>query len=133
MSYRLLELPNALITDLSFNNNKCTLTFLDVLIIKVMDAAQQRTSWKQSGCIVVKGNFDDSVRNLQMELPAKVQSGKFQDNIFVYDDTIRLPCHVYGDVGIDINFEEPIHALEIRGEEMEVVLEGTPKYIAHID
>ena len=133
MSYRLLELPNTVITDLSYSNDRCTLTFLDALIIKVMDAAQQRTSWKQNGRIVIKGDFDDYADSLKVELPAKIRSGEFQDNVFVYYDTIRLPCHVYGNVGILVHFEEFNQSIEINGEEMNVVLENVPKYIAHID
>ena len=133
MSYRLLELPDMQVTDLSFSETQCTLIFADASIIKVMDAAKQRTSWKQSGRIVIKGNFDDDASALKIEFPNKVQSGEFQDNVFSYYGTIRLPCHVYGNVGISMQFEQLPEAIKISGEEMEVILEGDPKYIAHID
>ena len=133
MSYRLLELPDMQVTDLSFSKTQCTLIFADASIIKVMDAAQQRTSWKQSGRIVIKGSFGDDAGDLKIEFPSKVQSGEFQDNVFAYHGTIRLPCHVYGNVGISMQFEKLPEAIEISGEEMEVILEGDPKYIAHID
>ena len=133
MSYRLLQLSDMLITELDMQKNRCTLTFSDAFIIKVMDAARQRTGWRQSGHIILKGNFDDYSGNSQIESPSKVQSGEFRDNVFSYYDVIRLPCHAHGDVGLSLIFEELDHPIEINGEEMKVTLEGTPKYIAHID
>ena len=133
MSYRMLQLSNMLITDLNFQKNQCTVPFSDASIIKVMDAARQRTSWRQSGYIIVKGDFDDYLDDSEMELPSKVLGGEFQDNVFSYYDTIRLPCHVYGNVGVSLIFETLDQPLEIIGKEMEVTLKGDPKYIAHID
>jgi len=133
MSYRLLELSGMTITDLNFRENQCVLTFSNASIIKVMDAAKQRTSWQQSGRISIKGNFDDDMNNLKEDFPSETQSGEFQDNVLVYRDTIRLPCHVYGNVGLSLNLEKLARPLEVKGEEMEVILEGDPKYIAHID
>ena len=133
MSYRLLELPNTVIADLEVSDSRYVLIFSDALIIKVMDAAKQRTRWRQSGSIIVKGSFSDSVENSNIKCPVKIRSGEFQDNVFVYYNTIRLPCHVYGDVAIRTSFDGIEQPLEISGEEIEVVLEGEPKYIKHIN
>lgn len=133
MSYRLLELPGTIITNLSLQKDRCTVTFSDALIIKVMDAAQQRTRWKQSGCIVIKGGFEDLLNNLKIKFPIEIERGEFQDNVFVYYDTIRLPCHAYGDVGISLIFQKYTAPLRISGKEIEVILEGDPQYIAHIN
>ncbi|MCY4304574.1 MAG: hypothetical protein OXC62_07345, partial [Aestuariivita sp.] len=73
MSYRLLQLPDMLISDLEFQKDQYTLIFSDASIIKVMDAARQRTSWRQSGRIVVNGDFDDDVDVSKIEFPKKVQ------------------------------------------------------------
>lgn len=132
MSYRLLQLSDMLITDFKFQKNQCDLTFSDASIIKVMDAAKQRTSWRQSGCIIVKGNFNDYLADAKMEFPSKVLGGEFQDNVFCYYDTVRLPCHVHGNVGVSLIFEKLSQPLKINGVEMEVILKGNPKYIAHI-
>ena len=133
MSYRLLQLPDMLISDLEFQKDQYTLIFSDASIIKVMDAARQRTSWRQSGRIVVKGDFDDGVDASKIEFPKKVQGGEFQDNVFVYHDTIRLPCRVSGDVGLSLIFEQLDQPFIINGEKLEVVLTDTPKYVAHVD
>ena len=133
MSYRLLQLPDMLISDLEPEKNQYTLVFSNASIIKVMDAARQRTSWRQSGRIVVKGNFDDDVDVSKIEFPKKVQGGEFQDNVFVYHDTIRLPCRVCGDVGLSLIFEQLEQPFIINGKELEVILTDTPKYVAHVD
>ena len=133
MSYRLLQLTDMLISDLEPEKNQHTLVFSNALIIKVMDAARQRTSWRQSGRIVVKGNFGDGVGISKIEFPQKVQGGEFQDNVFTYHDTIRLPCHVSGDVGLNLIFEQLDQPFIINGEELEVILADTPKYVAHVD
>ena len=133
MSYRLLELPNMVIAHLDVSKTQCVLIFDDASIIKVMEAAQQRTSWRQSGSIIVNGNFDNYLDDLNVEYPIKIRSGEFQDNVFVYYNTIRLPCHVYGDVAIRMHYPGIEQPLEINGEEIEVVLDGNPKYVAHID
>ena len=133
MSYRLLQLPDMLITDLKFQKEQYTLIFSDASIIKVMDAARQRTSWRQGGRIVVKGNFDDHLDASKVEFPKKVQGGEFQDNVFVYHDTIRLPCRVSGNVGLSLFFEQLDQPFIINGDELEVILTDTPKYVAHVD
>ncbi len=133
MSYRLLQLPDMLITDLKFQKEQYTLIFSDASIIKVMDAARQRTSWRQSGRIVVKGDFDANLDASKVEFPKKVQGGEFQDNVFVYHDTIRLPCRVSGNVGLSLFFEQLDQSFIINGDELEVILTDTPKYVAHVD
>ena len=133
MSYRLLQLPDMLITDLKFQKGQHTLIFSDAPIIKVMDAARQRTSWRQSGRIIVKSDFNDGLDVSKVEFPKKVQGGEFQDNVFVYHDTIRLPCRVCGDVRLSLIFEKLGQPFIINGKEIEVILTDTPKYVAHVD
>ena len=133
MSYRLLQLPDMLISDLQFEKGQYTLIFSDASIIKVMDAAQQRTSWRQGGRIVIEGDFDRGIDSSKIEFPQKVQGGEFQDNVFVYHSTIRLPCCVSGDVGLSLIFEQLDQPFIINGKELEVILTDTPKYVAHVD
>jgi len=133
MSYRLLELPGMVVTALSFHETQCVLAFCDASIIKVMDAAQQRSRWRQSGRIAISGDFGDELKRPTVDLPRTAQSGEFHDNVLVYRDTIRLPCRAYGDVRLRLKLQRLAEALTIRGAALEVILAGTPQYINHID
>ena len=133
MSYRLLELSGMVVSAIDFEHDRCTLKFKQASVIKVMDAAKQRTRWQQSGRIIVQSDLNTVADDLMQALPCRAHGGEFQDNVLTYRDTIRLPCHVYGDVGVVLYFKELKEPLRINGKEMEVVLASDLKYLHHLD
>lgn len=133
MSYRLLELSGMTVSAVDCKDGRCVLRFNQASVIKVMDAAKQRTQWQQSGQIIIQSNLSTVPEDLLRVLPCKADGGEFQDNVLTYRDTIRLPCHVYGDVGVALYFKDLERPFQINGKEMEVVLEGDPQYLHHLD
>lgn len=133
MSYRLLELSGMVVSAINFERDRCVLKFTQASVIKVMDAAKQRTRWQQSGRIIIQSDLNAVADDLMQALPCQAHGGEFQDNVLTYRDTIRLPCHVYGDVGVVLYFKELKEPLRINGKEMEVVLASDLKYLHHLD
>ena len=46
---------------------------------------------------------------------------------------MRLPLHSSGQVGIELNVSEDHGVLSVHGEEIEIVLSGTARYVEHLD
>lgn len=130
MSFRSLELPGLMITSLSSDADSLVLEF-DGRLIKTMEGAAQRTRWKQSGSIHLKNPRVKSNPNPQ--LPCRLAGGDAIDNVYVHSDIIRVPLHGFGEVGLELRFENADLALLAFGSELEVKLHGDARYLGHID
>ncbi len=130
MSFRTLELPTVTIEKVCRNDDCLTLKFHGE-IIKTMEGADQRTRWQQSGSLIMHAVQIQSEPTLT--LPVVLTGGDLIDNIYVYRNIIRLPLHSFGNVGFRLQLKNSTTDFAADGSEIEVVLDGEPKYICHLD
>lgn len=129
MSFRTLELPGMRIERMYLRDGKAVWEFADALIIKTMEGARQRSAWRQSGEIVMA----DAAGFTPQDKPRTVSRGQLHDNVYVYENMIRLPMHSFGDLALRLWFVDEPAPQEAHGGELYVSLYKTPKYIGHLD
>ena len=131
MSFRTLELPGMQVESLRLRESRFVLSFVEGQVIKTMEGAKQRTRWRQSGAIIIE---HAQCENLDQCGEAKVVAGgHVVDNVYVYQDMIRLPLHSFGHIELTLTFEDHRTPLIVRGDEIQVSLSATPRYVEHLD
>ena len=131
MSFRMLELHGMMVDKTTAERGGFSLSFSQANVIKTMDNAQQRTLWQQSGCLLIR-----QTEHIQMPgkpAPYVLNGGDLHDNIYVYRDSIRLPLHSQGQVGIEFAITGDEKKLIVSGKEMKIIMQGTARYLQHLD
>lgn len=131
MSFRMLGLHNMVVNEAAMEEDDFSLSFSQADVIKTMDNARQRTLWRQSGRLLIRQA--ELMQTPEQEAPYTLSGGDLSDNIYVYRDSIRLPLHSRGQVGIEFAVRENEKKLIVRGNEIEIMMRGVARYLKHLD
>lgn len=127
----MLGLAGMMITETAMEEGNFSLSFVDADVIKTMDGARQRTRWKQSGRLLIRQA--EAERVPQQSTPYTLAGGDLTDNVYIYRDSVRLPLHSHGHVGIELSVRQGGEKLIVHGKEIEIVMQGTAHYLEHLD
>ena len=92
-----------------------------------MDDAEEKTLWKQSGSIELRGI---TKKNNSIPRRLKILSINISYDFYTYKNILMLPFHKRGDIELVLN--ESKENLDINCGEIEILLSDQPKYIKHI-
>ncbi|NKN32642.1 hypothetical protein [Marichromatium bheemlicum] len=98
--------------------------------LKTMTGSRERTRWWQAGALVFSGVGSEVVVPPRGELCCC--GGELEDNLYVYRDMIPVPFESRGRVGCRLEFEGLDTPLVVRGEAVQLELEGVARYIEHL-
>lgn len=129
MSFWTLELDTVLIEQIYRDKEHWIFDFHGELI-KTMEGANQRTRWHQHGTICLHTTNTYSLSSLP--LPLKLSGGELTDNIYVYRNSIRIPVHSFGNIELQLSWQDCKQSLKILADEIKITLCGTAKYISHV-
>ena len=128
MSFRILQLKDL---DISFKQrgDDITLSFVGAPINKTMDDAEDKTLWSQDGSIEFK-----KIDNLEVYqfLSEKISSITISYDFYTYKNMLVLPFMKKGGLLIELEFGSIKEIINFKCREMEIILNGDPKYIRHI-
>ena len=128
MSFRILQLKDL---DISFKQrgDDITLSFVGAHIKKTMDDAEDKTLWSQDGSIEFK-----KIDNLEVYqfLNEKISFITISYDFYTYKNMLVLPFMKKGGLLIELKFDNIKEIINFKCREMEIILNGDPKYIRHI-
>ena len=128
MSFRILQLKDL---DISFkqSGDDITLSFIGAHIKKTMDDAEDKTLWSQDGSIEFR-----KIDNLEVYqiLNEKIASITISYDFYTYKNMLVLPFMKKGGLLIELKFDTIKEIINFKCREMEIILNGDPKYIRHI-
>ncbi|MDA7842102.1 hypothetical protein N9A44_00580 [Gammaproteobacteria bacterium] len=128
MSFRILQLKDL---DISFkqSDDDITLSFAGAHIKKTMDDAEDKTLWSQDGSIEFR-----KIDNLEVYqiLNEKITSITISYDFYTYKNMLVLPFMKKGGLLIELKFGSIKEIINFKCREMEIILNGDPKYIRHI-
>ena len=128
MSFRILQLKDL---DISFKQgvNDITLSFVGAHIKKTMDDAEDKTLWSQDGSIEFK-----KIDNLEVYqfLNEKISFITISYDFYTYKNMLVLPFMKKGGLLVELKFDNIKEMINFKCREMEIILNGDPKYIRHI-
>jgi len=128
MSFRILQLKDL---DISFkqSGDDITLSFVGAHIKKTMDDAEDKTLWSQDGSIVFR-----KIDNLEVYqfLNEKISFITISYDFYTYKNMLELPFMKKGGLLIELKFGSIKEIINFKCREMEIILNGDPKYIRHI-
>ena len=128
MSFRILQLKDL---DISFkqSSDDITLSFVGAHIKKTMDDAEDKTLWSQDGSIEFR-----KIDNLEVYqfLNEKISSITISYDFYTYKNMLVLPFMKKGGLLIELKFGSIKEIINFKCREMEIILNGDPKYIRHI-
>ena len=128
MSFRILQLKDL---DISFKQrgDDITLSFVGAHIKKTMDDAEDKTLWSQDGSIEFR-----KIDNLEVYqiLNEKITSITISYDFYTYKNMLVLPFMKKGGLLIELKFGSIKEIINFKCREMEIILNGDPKYIRHI-
>ena len=126
MSFRIIQFEDL---DVSLKNdeNNISIFFENAHIKKTMDDAEEKTLWKQSGSIELRGI---TKKNNSIPEKLKILSINISYDFYTYKNILMLPFHKRGDIELILN--ESKENLDINCGEIEILLSDQPKYIKHI-
>jgi len=128
MSFRILQLKDL---DISFkqSGDDITLSFVGAHIKKTMDDAEDKTLWSQDGSIVFR-----KIDNLEVYqfLNEKISFITISYDFYTYKNMLELPFMKKGGLLIELQFANIKEIINFKCREMEIILNGDPKYIRHI-
>lgn len=128
MSFRILQLKDL---DISFkqSGDDITLSFVGAHIKKTMDDAEDKTLWSQDGSIEFR-----KIDNLEVYqfLNEKISFITISYDFYTYKNMLELPFMKKGGLLIELKFGSIKEIINFKCREMEIILNGDPKYIRHI-
>ena len=126
MSFRIIQFED-LDVFLKNDENNISIFFENAHIKKTMDDAEEKTLWKQSGSIELRGI---TKKNNSIPRRLKILSINISYDFYTYKNILMLPFHKRGDIELILN--ESKENLDINCGEIEILLSDQPKYIKHI-
>ena len=126
MSFRIIQFEG-LDVFLKNDENNISIFFENAHIKKTMDDAEEKTLWKQSGSIELRGI---TKKNNSIPRRLKILSINISYDFYTYKNILMLPFHKRGDIELILN--ESKENLDINCGEIEILLSDQPKYIKHI-
>ncbi|MAZ80036.1 MAG: hypothetical protein CMD72_04755 [Gammaproteobacteria bacterium] len=128
MSFRIIQLEG-LSVKIDKDKNNLSLSFIGAHIKKTMDDAEEKTLWKQNGTIEMRNISEISDEYNGND---RISSISVSYDFYIYKNILALPFLKKGNIDIEIFLENNRSVLNIICTEMEILLEGDPKYIKHI-
>lgn len=130
MSFRIIQLEGMSVNiDTDKDKNNMSLSFIGAHIKKTMDDAEEKTLWEQNGFIKIRNIYKVSKEYKKNEI---ISSINVSYDFYTYKNILVLPFLKKGNIDIEILFENNKENLNICCSEMEILLDGDPKYIKHI-
>ena len=116
MSFRIIQFEDL---DVSLKNdeNNISILFENAHIKKTMDDAEEKTLWKQSGSIELRGI---TKKNNSIPEKLKILSINISYDFYTYKNILMLPFHKRGDIELILN--ESKENLDINCGEIEILL-----------
>jgi hypothetical protein len=125
-----IELPGSTITAVTVEGDRIRIRFDPALLIKTMTGSVERTKWRQSGELVFSG-AELEAEDLP-QLPALCAGGDVGENVYTYRDMVPVPLESRGRAHCDLRLQDQDRRIRIRAGAVSLVMEETPKYVAHI-
>jgi hypothetical protein len=128
MSFRIIQLEE-LEVSLNEDSGNISMSFKDAFIKKTMDDAEEKTLWVQSGSIELRNAKEQNNFSLKND---KISFISISYDFYTYKNIIILPFLKKGGVLVDLKLENINKIINIQCDEVEILLEGDPKYVKHI-
>ena len=128
MSFRIIQLEE-LEVSLNEDDSNISMSFKDAFIKKTMDDAEEKTLWVQSGSIELRNTKEQNNFSLKND---KISFISISYDFYTYKNIIILPFLKKGGVLVDLKLENINKIINIQCDEVEILLEGDPKYVKHI-
>ena len=128
MSFRIIQLEE-LEVSLNEDGSNISMSFKDAFIKKTMDDAEEKTLWVQSGSIELRNAKEKNNFSLKND---KISFISISYDFYTYKNIIILPFLKKGGVLVDLKLENINKIINIQCDEVEILLEGDPKYVKHI-
>lgn len=128
MSFRIIQLEE-LEVSLNEDDSNISMSFKDAFIKKTMDDAEEKTLWVQSGSIELRNAKEQNNFSLKND---KISFISISYDFYTYKNIIILPFLKKGGVLVDLKLENINKIINIQCDEVEILLEGDPKYVKHI-
>ena len=128
MSFRIIQLEN-LEVSIRKNAKNISMFFENSLIKKTMDDAEEKTLWTQDGSIELR-NVKEI--NSVYKKNDKIISINISYDFYTYKNMLILPFLKQGGIDIEIQFYKTTKMINIKCDEMEILLKDKPKYVKHI-
>jgi hypothetical protein len=94
-----------------------------------MDDAEEKTLWVQSGSIELRNAKEQNNFSLKND---KISFISISYDFYTYKNILILPFLKKGGVLVDLKLENINKIINIQCDEVEILLEGDPKYVKHI-
>jgi len=128
MSFRIIQLEE-LEVSLNEDDSNISMSFKDAFIKKTMDDAEEKTLWVQSGSIELRNTKEQNNFSLKND---KISFISISYDFYTYKNILILPFLKKGGVLVDLKLENINKIINIQCDEVEILLEGDPKYVKHI-
>ena len=128
MSFRIIQLEN-LEVSIKKNAKNISMFFEKSLIKKTMDDAEEKTLWTQDGSIELRNVKE--INNVYKK-NYKIISISISYDFYTYKNMLILPFLKQGGIDIEIQFYKTTKMINIKCDEMEILLKDKPKYVKHI-
>lgn len=128
MSFRIIQLEE-LEVSLNEDDSNISMSFKDAFIKKTMDDAEEKTLWVQSGSIELRNAKEQNNFSLKND---KISFISISYDFYTYKNILILPFLKKGGVLVDLKLENINKIINIQCDEVEILLEGDPKYVKHI-
>ena len=128
MSFRIIQLEE-LEVSLNEDDSNISMSFKDAFIKKTMDDAEEKTLWVQSGSIELRNAKEKNNFSLKND---KISFISISYDFYTYKNILILPFLKKGGVLVNLKLENINKIINIQCDEVEILLEGDPKYVKHI-
>ena len=128
MSFRIIQLEE-LEVSLNEDGSNISMSFKDAFIKKTMDDAEEKTLWVQSGSIELRNAKEKNNFSLKND---KISFISISYDFYTYKNILILPFLKKGGVLVNLKLENINKIINIQCDEVEILLEGDPKYVKHI-
>ena len=128
MSFRIIQLEE-LEVSLNEDGSNISMSFKDAFITKTMDDAEEKTLWVQSGSIELRNAKEKNNFSLKND---KISFISISYDFYTYKNILILPFLKKGGVLVNLKLENINKIINIQCDEVEILLEGDPKYVKHI-
>jgi len=128
MSFRIIQLEELEVL-LNEDGSNISMSFKDAFIKKTMDDAEEKTLWVQSGSIELRNAKEKNNFSLKND---KISFISISYDFYTYKNILILPFLKKGGVLVDLKLENINKIINIQCDEVEILLEGDPKYVKHI-
>jgi hypothetical protein len=128
MSFRIIQLEELEVL-LNEDGSNISMSFKDAFIKKTMDDAEEKTLWVQSGSIELRNAKEQNNFSLKND---KISFISISYDFYTYKNILILPFLKKGGVLVDLKLENINKIINIQCDEVEILLEGDPKYVKHI-